>query len=40
MFVFTDADNDAANRTYRAAGSSDPDPQVMLDWTFGAPSGR
>ena len=36
MFVFTDHDNEAANRTYRAAGSSDPEPQVMLDWTFGA----
>jgi ribosomal protein S18 acetylase RimI-like enzyme len=36
MFVFTDADNAAANRTYRGAGASDPDPQVMLDWTFEA----
>ena len=35
MWVLTDADNEPAQRTYRAAGASAPDPQVMLDWTFG-----
>ena len=35
MWVLTDADNEAALRTYQAAGGSDPDPQVLLDWTFG-----
>ena len=34
MWVLTDADNEAALRTYQAAGGSDPDPQVLLDWTF------
>ena len=34
MWVLTDADNEAAIRTYRSAGASEPDPQVMLDWTF------
>ena len=34
MWVLTDHDNDAALATYRAAGAGDPDPQVMLDWTF------
>ena len=32
MWVLTDADNDAAQRTYRAAGASPPTPQVMLEW--------
>ncbi len=35
MWVLTDADNEAALRTYRRAGGSEPDPQVLLDWTFG-----
>ena len=34
MWVLTDADNQAALRTYRSAGGSDPDPQVLIDWTF------
>jgi ribosomal protein S18 acetylase RimI-like enzyme len=34
MWVLTDAGNEAAVRTYRSAGGSDPDPQVVLDWTF------
>jgi ribosomal protein S18 acetylase RimI-like enzyme len=34
MWVLTDAGNEAALRTYRSAGGSDPDPQVVLDWTF------
>ena len=34
MWVLTDHDNDAALATYRGAGASDPDPQVLLDWTF------
>ena len=34
MWVLTDADNEAALRTYQAAGGSEPDPQVLLDWTF------
>jgi ribosomal protein S18 acetylase RimI-like enzyme len=34
MWVLTDHDNDAALATYRAGGAGDPDPQVMLDWTF------
>ncbi len=35
MWVLTDHDNDAALSTYRAGGANDPDPQVLLDWTFG-----
>ena len=34
MWVLTDHDNAAALATYRGAGGSDPDPQVLLDWTF------
>ena len=34
MWVLTDADNDAALATYRAAGASNDSPQVMLEWTF------
>lgn len=34
MWVLTDADNEAALATYRAAGGSAPLPQVMIDWTF------
>jgi GNAT superfamily N-acetyltransferase len=36
MWVLTDAENEAATRTYQRAGGSDPDPQVVLDWTFEA----
>lgn len=34
MWVLTDHDNEAALATYRSAGGGDPDPQVMLEWTF------
>jgi len=34
MWVLTDDDNAAALATYRAAGSGDPEPTVMLTWTF------
>ena len=34
MWVLTDADNEAALRTYRAAGAGTPSPQVMLEWAF------
>ncbi|MEZ4501833.1 MAG: GNAT family N-acetyltransferase [Dehalococcoidia bacterium] len=32
MWVLTDADNEAALATYRAAGSGAPSEQVMLEW--------
>lgn len=34
MWVLTDADNEPALRTYRAAGAGTPSPQVMLEWVF------
>ncbi len=34
MWVLTDADNEAALRTYRSAGAAEPSPQVMLEWAF------
>ena len=34
MWVLTDADNEAAMRTYGAAGAGDAEPQVMLSWDF------
>ena len=34
MWVLTDHDNDAALATYRGAGAGEPDPQVLLEWTF------
>jgi ribosomal protein S18 acetylase RimI-like enzyme len=34
MWVLTDDDNVAALATYRAAGAGEPEPQVMLSWTF------
>ena len=34
MWVLTDSDNDAALATYQSAGAGDPDPQVLLEWTF------
>jgi ribosomal protein S18 acetylase RimI-like enzyme len=34
MWVLTDDDNAAAVATYEAAGGSEPDPQVLLEWTF------
>ena len=37
MWVLTDDDNAAAVATYRRAGGAEPDPQVLIDWTF--PSG-
>jgi ribosomal protein S18 acetylase RimI-like enzyme len=35
MWVLTDADNDAAFRTYERAGGKRSEGQVMFDWTFG-----
>ncbi len=32
MWVLTDADNQAALRTYQGAGASAPSPQVLLNW--------
>jgi ribosomal protein S18 acetylase RimI-like enzyme len=34
MWVLTDQDNAAALAAYRAAGGGDPEPNVMLSWTF------
>jgi ribosomal protein S18 acetylase RimI-like enzyme len=34
MWVLTDADNEAALGTYRAAGGEQPAPTVMPSWTF------
>ena len=34
MWVLTDDDNDAAVRTYLAAGAGDRASEVMLSWTF------
>jgi hypothetical protein len=34
MWVATDAGNDAALATYRAAGAEPPEPCVTLTWTF------
>jgi ribosomal protein S18 acetylase RimI-like enzyme len=34
MWVLTDDDNEAALATYRRAGASAPQPQVMLEWEF------
>ena len=34
MWVLTDAENRAALAAYRAAGGGDPEPNVMLSWTF------
>jgi len=34
MWVLTDADNEAATRTYRRAGAREPTAHVMLDWRF------
>ena len=34
MWVLTDEDNAAALAAYRAAGGVDPEPNVMLSWTF------
>ena len=36
MWVLTEADNDAALRTYERAGGKRSEGQVMFDWTFGA----
>ena len=35
MWVLTDDDNVAALATYRSAGAGEPEPTVMLTWTFG-----
>ena len=34
MWVLTEDGNEAALRTYRAAGAGAPSPQVMLEWEF------
>ena len=34
MWVLTDAENEAALRTYTGTGAGAPDPQVMLSWDF------
>ncbi|HEX2294672.1 MAG TPA: GNAT family N-acetyltransferase [Actinomycetota bacterium] len=34
MWVATEPDNEAALATYRAAGASDPEPAVVLEWSF------
>jgi ribosomal protein S18 acetylase RimI-like enzyme len=34
MWVLTDVGNEAASRTYAAAGATDQGPSVMLDWEF------
>jgi ribosomal protein S18 acetylase RimI-like enzyme len=34
MWVSTEADNEAAIRTYRAAGAGAPEPFVLLEWRF------
>jgi ribosomal-protein-alanine N-acetyltransferase len=34
MWVLTDADNPAALAAYRAAGAGEPEPSLMLTWTF------
>ena len=34
MWVLTDADDEAALRTYAAAGADDRSTQVMLTWTY------
>jgi len=37
MWVLTDADNDAALRTYRSAGGGEPEETVMLTWELNPP---
>jgi ribosomal-protein-alanine N-acetyltransferase len=34
MWVLTDDDNDAALATYRSGGAGEPEPCVLLPWTF------
>lgn len=36
MWVLTAPDDDAAQRTYRAAGAGEPTHEVMLDWDLSA----
>jgi ribosomal protein S18 acetylase RimI-like enzyme len=38
MWGLTDADNDAARRTYRSAGATEHPAQIMLDWHFDPPT--
>lgn len=40
MWVSTEADNEAALATYRSAGAADPQPSVVLTWTFDAEVSR
>ena len=35
MWVATDEENEAAVRTYRAAGAAEPEDGVTMAWTFG-----
>lgn len=34
MWVSTESDDEAALATYRSAGAGDPEPGVVLTWTF------
>jgi ribosomal protein S18 acetylase RimI-like enzyme len=38
MWVLTDQDNEAAVRTYAAAGATEREDTVMLSWTFAPPA--
>jgi ribosomal protein S18 acetylase RimI-like enzyme len=40
MWVLTDADNVAAQKTYRRAGSGGSSAQMMFEWKFGEPARR
>lgn len=40
MWVSTEADNEAALATYRSASAADPEPSVVLTWTFNAEVSR
>ena len=39
MWVLTDADNEAALRTYRRGGATQESPHVMLTWSFSPDAG-
>ena len=34
MWVLTDADNVGAVTAYQRAGGGEPDPQILIDWSF------
>jgi aminoglycoside 3-N-acetyltransferase I len=40
MWVLTDLDNEAAQRTYGASGATDAGPFTMLEWIFVPPGGN